>query len=208
MAISDRAVSASVELGAAQSAKLVAPIASLNLWKYALNGASRFVIDRWTGLEGLMAVVSYPQRGLPLFKEAALQRRTYGMVDVYTGKISGSDFAEEQAKKYHNATPAGPIAFFYFSGSWLIVFGGMAFLAMLMSILETIWACLARDPLVIAMSGCYLALVVLQLSTGVVQAVTGSLTVTVFLAPVWGITRMGAAAGAAQPSESQAGEVA
>ena len=161
---------------------------------YAFEGGSRLVIDRWPGMEGLMSIESYPGRGLDLFKKAALQRRTYGMVDIYTGTIAGSDFTEEQAKKYHNATLAGPIAFFYYSGSWLIVFGGMALLAMLVSALELVWASLVPDPLVTAMSGCYLALVVMQLSTGIVQAASGPLAVTALLALVWGIMRMSASA--------------
>ena len=159
---------------------------------YAFQGASRLVIDRWPGMEGLMAVESYPGRSLTLFKTAALQRRTYGMVDIYTHTIAGSDFTEEQTKKYHNATIAGPVAFFYYSGSWLIVFGGMALLAMLVSILELVWTSLVPDPLVTAMSGCYLALVVMQLSTGIIQAASGLVAVTALLALIWGVMRMSA----------------
>jgi hypothetical protein len=66
----------------------------------------------------------------------------------------------------------------------------MALLAMLMSILEMIWRSLVRDPLVTAMSGCYLALIVLQLSGGIVQAVTGPVAVTAFLVLVWLINRL------------------
>jgi hypothetical protein len=203
MALEDHASEARASKGADGSQQpIVAPesIAPLKVTRYALQGASKLVIDRWPGLEGLMSVVSYPQRGLALFKEAALQRRTYGMVDVYTGKISGSDFTEEQAKKYHNATIAGTIAFFYYSGSWWIVFGGMALVAILMSAFEILWTRLVRDPLIVAMSGCYLALVVLQLSTGILQAATGPLAVTGFLVLVWGFTRLSSAAGMAQLS--------
>jgi hypothetical protein len=158
---------------------------------YAVQGASRLIIDRWPGMEGLMATQSYPERRLDLLKMAAFQRRTYGMVDIYTQTIAGSDFTEEKAKKYHNATLAGPIAFFYYSGSRLVVFAGMALLAMLVSILELIWASLVPDPLVTAMSGCYLALVVMQLSTGIFQAGSGPLAVTILLALVWIISRVG-----------------
>jgi hypothetical protein len=158
---------------------------------YAVQGASRLIIDRWPGMEGLMATQSYPERGLDLLKTAAFQRRTYGMVDIYTQTIAGSDFTQEKAKKYHNATLAGPIAFLYYSGSRLVVFVGMALLAILVSILELIWARLVPDPLVIAMSGCYLALVVMQLSTGIRQAASGPLSVTILLALVWVISRVG-----------------
>ncbi len=82
-------------------------------FKFAFPEAGKLLIDRWTGLEGVMSVASYPQRGISLLREAALERRTFGMVDIYTSKISGSPFTVEQTKKYHNATLAGPIAFFY-----------------------------------------------------------------------------------------------
>jgi hypothetical protein len=170
---------------------------------YAFQGASRLVIDRWPGLEGLMAVESYPGRGLALFKTAALQRRTYGMVDIYTRTIARSDFTEELAKTYHNATLAGPIAFFYFSGSWLVVFGGMALLAMLVSVLELAWASLVPDPLVTAMSSCYLALVVMQLSTGIVQAASGLFAVTALLLLIWGIMRISADATQLRPEQAR-----
>ena len=170
---------------------------------YVFENASRLIIDRWPGMEGLMAVVSYPGRDLALLRTAALQRRTYGMVDIYTHTIARSDFTAEQAKKYHNATLAGPIAFFYYSGSWLVVFGGMALLAMLASVLELIWASLVPDPLVTAMSGCYLALVVMQLSTGIVQAASGLLTVTALLALIWGIMRMSAGTAKLLPEQAR-----
>ena len=157
---------------------------------HVFEDAGRLVIDRWPGMEGLMATQSYPSKSLELLKAAAFQRRTFGMVDIYSHTIAGLDFTEEQAKKYHNATLAGPMAFFYYSGSWLIVFAGMAFLAMLMSILELFWVSLVPDPLVAAMSGCYLALVVMQLSTGVFQAASGPLAVTILLALVWLASRI------------------
>jgi hypothetical protein len=157
---------------------------------HVFEDAGRLVIDRWPGLEGLMATQSYPARSLELLKSAAFQRRTFGMVDIYSHAIAGLDFTEEQAKKYHNATLAGPMAFFYYSGSWLFVFAGMALLAILISVLELIWASLVSDPLVVAMSGCYLALVVMQLSTGVLQAASGPLAVTILLVLVWVISRM------------------
>ncbi|MGJ4950107.1 hypothetical protein [Bradyrhizobium sp. HKCCYLS20291] len=136
------------------------------------------LIDRWTGLEGAMATVVYPAKSFTLFAEAAMQRRSYGTVDVYTRRISGSSFDEENAKIYHFATLAGPIAFLYFSGSLLVVFAGMALLSLLISSIECGWRWLVGDRLLVAISGLYLAMVALQLSGTVIQAVTGPLTVT------------------------------
>jgi hypothetical protein len=143
------------------------------------------LIDRWTGLEGVMAAVAYPHKDMALLKDAAVFHRSYGTVDVYTRKISGSSFTEENAKKYHYATLAGPIAFLYFSGSLLVVFFGMALISLLMSAVELFWVWLVRDRLIVAMSGLYLALIVLQFSGGLVQAATGVVTVTFAFAGIW-----------------------
>jgi len=155
------------------------------LWNQFATMTQLLVVDRWTGLEGAMASAAYPEKSFALFKEAALQRRTYGMVDVYTGKISQSGFTEEAAQKYHYATPSGPIGFLYFSGSYWVVFGGMAFVAILMSLTELAWLWLTREPLLVAMSGLYLAFIVLQISGSVIQSATGLLAVTGFFFAIW-----------------------
>lgn len=176
------------------------PHSAKSILERSASIARALTIDRWTGLEGLMSTESYAERGMPLLKEAALHRRSYGTVDVYTDKISASGFTEAGATKFHFATLAGPMAFFYFSGSWLVVFVGMALLALLISLFEIIWTSLVGDPLVMAMSGFYLALVVLQLSGGIVQAFTGPLTVTAFLALIWLITFVSGTTAAKQSS--------
>jgi hypothetical protein len=177
------------DLVASESTNISRPVyrgqTASGLWNQFVTMSRLLVVDRWTGLEGVMATVAYPKKSTALLVEAATQRRSYGTVDVYTRKISGSTFTEENAKKYHYATLAGPIAFLYFSGSFGIVFAGMALLAVLMSAIELLWLWLARDRLVIAMSGLYLALIVLQLSGSLVQAITGPLTLTFLLLAVW-----------------------
>ena len=156
-------------------------------WNQFVMTGQLLVIDRWTGLEGVMATVSYPEKSWSLLAEAAMQRRSYGMVDVYTRKLSGSTFNEENAKIYHFASLAGPIAFFHFSGSLALVFAGMAFVSVLISAIELIWRWLARDRALVAMSGLYLALVVMQFSGSVVQSATSLAAVSLTLAAVWAI---------------------
>jgi hypothetical protein len=156
-----------------------------SMWDQFLTMTQILVVDRWTGLEGVMATIAYPEKSWDLFTKAALQRRSYGTVDIYTKMISGSTFTEENAKKYHFATLAGPIAFLYFSGSHMVVFLGMALISILMSAIELLWLWLVRDRLLVAMSGLYLALIVMQLSGELVQAVTGVIAVTGAFLLVW-----------------------
>ena len=138
-------------------------------WNQFVSMPQALLVDRWTGLEGVMATVAYPHKDSALFLEAARLHRSYGTVDTCTEKISGSSFTKENAKKYGYATLAGPIAFLYFSGSLITVFLGMALISILMTAIETLWLWLARDRLLAAMSGLYLVLIVLRLSGGLVQ---------------------------------------
>jgi hypothetical protein len=101
---------------------------------------------------------------------------------VYTRDIAKSGFTEQHAQRYHFASPGGPIAFFYFSGSLGFVFAGMALLAVAVSAVELLWTWLVRDPLPLAMAGWYLAFIVLQLTGGLQQAITGPVMVTGLLA--------------------------
>ncbi len=158
-----------------------------DFWNQFVGITQALLIDRWTGLEGVMATVSYPEKSWSLLAEAAMQRRSYGTVDVYTRQISGSTFNEENAKIYHFASLAGPIAFFHFSGSLGLVFVGMAFISVLISAIELIWRWLARDRALVAMSGLYLALVVMQFSGSVVQSATSLAAVSLALVAVWAI---------------------
>ncbi len=155
------------------------------LWGQFVTMGQLLVIDRWTGLEGVMATVSYPEKNWSLLSEAAAQRRSYGTVDIYTRKISGSTFNEENAKTYHFASLAGPIAFFYFSGSLGVVFAGMTFISVLISATELFWRWLVRDRVLVAMSGLYLALIVMQFGGGIVQSATSLAAVTLVFVAVW-----------------------
>lgn len=160
------------------------------LWNQFLTMSRLLVVDRWTGLEGVMATVAYPERSEALLVEAAAERRSYGTVDVYTKKISGSTFSEENARKYHYATLAGPIAFLYFSGSLVVVFCGMVLISVFMSALELLWCWLVPDRLLVATGGLYLTLIVMQFSGGVNQSATGLATLTFAFWMIWVVGRI------------------
>ena len=155
------------------------------LWVQFVIMTRLLLVDRWTGLEGVMATVAYPEKSVALLGKAVSQRRSYGTVDVYTGRISGSTFTEENAKTYHFATLAGPIALLYFSGSLAVVFFGMALISVLISAIELTWRWLVRDRALVAMAGFYLALVVMQLSGSLIQSATGIATVSFAFIAIW-----------------------
>jgi hypothetical protein len=140
--------------------------------------ASNLLIMRWSGLEGVMATVAYHEKNFRLWNEAAFRRRGYGQPDLYTAEISGMKYGAEEAAKSHYASPAGPIAFFYFSGSLTFVAFGMAMVALALRAIGRLWAKIFPDRLPLALTGWYLAFVALQMSGSLQQVAAGPLFVT------------------------------
>lgn len=143
------------------------------------------LVERWSGLEGVMATSAHADKSFGMWRRAAFDRRSYGTVDVYTRDIAKTGFQERHARQFHYASPAGPIAFLYFSGSLWMVAAGMAIIAMLITLIELSWRWLIRDELPLAISGWYLAFIVLQLSGNLQQAITGPVMITLLFAAAW-----------------------
>jgi hypothetical protein len=143
------------------------------VWGNLLYGwVSFLVIDRWPGLEGVMAVSSYPDKGIPLLVRVATERRQVNKADFYTAEVAQSGFNDERAKTYHYASVSGPIAFLFYTGSLWIVFIGMCGLTFLLMMCEHMIAGLTRNPLVCAIFGAYGAFLFVQISSGLAQPVS------------------------------------
>lgn len=137
----------------------------------------RLSIDRWLGLEGVMAISAYPGKNLGLFIQAASERRTKDKTDLYTGKISQSGFTDVDTTRYHYATMPGAIGFLYLSSSYGIVFLGMFLLTSLLLSSEVLLYQLTDNPFLCALSGMYVTLLIVQLGAGgVVQPLTSYFT--------------------------------
>jgi hypothetical protein len=120
-----------------------------------------FVIERWIGIEGVMSVESYKPKGLTLWISAATERAELGKATLYQ-TISHSHYPGMDLTKYSFATLPGAVAFFYLSGSMLLVFSGVVTLAFVMQGSELMAAKLARNPLLTAFWGSSMASVVSQ----------------------------------------------
>lgn len=130
---------------------------------------SRLVVDRWIGMEGVMAVVSYQSRGTSLFYEALTERRVTGKVDIYTDKIAQAGLTDSDLKKFQYATIPGAIAFFYYSNSYTVLFLGIFFLVMLMMFLEMASFRLTRNKYITAFWGMGAAQAVASFGLGLPQ---------------------------------------
>lgn len=125
---------------------------------------SRLAVDRWVGLEGVMAVVAYPDKGMSFFKDALGERRTKDKVDTYTGVIS--EAGAYDTSKYHFATIPGAFAFLYYSSSLLVVFLGALILAAIVIGSEHVVRMATNNIFVSSQVGFFTAMLFIQLGAG------------------------------------------
>ena len=118
-------------------------------------------VDRWVGLEGIMAVVSYPNKGRALIIDAFVEKRTLGGVTKYQ-EIANSKYQWVDSNVWQFASLPGAVAFLYFSGSFWIVLFGMILFAFLVQFLEFLIYKGTRNPILCSLLGVSLANYVAQ----------------------------------------------
>ena len=113
-------------------------------------------VDRWVGLEGVMAVVSYPNKGRALIIDAFVEKRTLGGVTKYQ-EIANSKYQWVDSNVWQFASLPGAVAFLYFSGSFWIVLFGMILFAFLVQFLEFLIYKGTRNPILCSLLGVSIA---------------------------------------------------
>jgi hypothetical protein len=170
------------------SIQVDAPAQADTIIKETIHGLpkllSRLLIDRWVGLEGVMAVVSYPDKGMGFFKKSLMERRTKDNVDTYTGVVSQSGFYD--TSKYHFATIPGAFAFLYYSSSLTIVFLGSMLLGAIVIATEWLIRQTTGNIFLSTQVGFFSAMLVLQLGAGGVVQPGSILIFTLVCATVVG----------------------
>ena len=127
----------------AQSAKEIS--------SFRLTLVRQLLVNRWIGIEGVMAVSSYAGKSNTLFWEMLTEKREAGKVSAYQG-ISNSGY-QTTDEKYQFASLPGATAFFLYSGSWVSVILGMATLTLLILMVEWGIFALTHNPLVCSLFG-------------------------------------------------------
>ena len=89
------------------------------------------MIDRWVGIEGLLAVSSYESKGIYLLKQAWDEKLREQKLSLYDRTFINSSYKTSDFSKNHFVSIPGPIAFFNYSDSALIVFLGLFILTIL-----------------------------------------------------------------------------
>ena len=113
-------------------------------------------VDRWIGLEGLMAVQSYPEKNMSLLGNALNEKPEAGQTDVYQ-KVSNSIYLKSDSTKFRFASLPGAVAFLYYSNSLLIVMLGMIFFSLAVLVVELFISTVTANPIICSLYGALMA---------------------------------------------------
>ncbi|NWE45764.1 hypothetical protein [Pseudomonas gingeri] len=111
-----------------------------------------FSVDRWVGVEGLMATSAYPEKGISLFFSVLTEKGEIGKLSIFQD-IALSHYRYLDTSRFSFASLPGPISFYYLSGSLLVVMFGMALMALLILMSEVLVYRMLRNPLLAAFWG-------------------------------------------------------
>lgn len=94
-------------------------------WKGMLMEMSKLVVDRWIGLEGVLAVVSHDGTGWPLFLRSLVELPESGTEAIYQ-RMSNAQY--QAFENFTFMTIPGPMAILLYSGKLTVLAGGLAML--------------------------------------------------------------------------------
>jgi hypothetical protein len=95
------------------------------VWKYTVANLKLMVIDRWVGIEGAMAVSSYPHLGWGLWKKAWNERFSHTGTSLYDTAVLSSPYVQLDLAESHFINLPGILAFLFYPGSYLFLLAGM-----------------------------------------------------------------------------------
>lgn len=89
-------------------------------------------LDRWVGIEGVMAVSSSKLLGWALWNEALAEKFQEGQLSLYDRTFIDSPYtsASTDKPKNHFVSLPGIVAFFYYPGSYIFLFVALFFLGL------------------------------------------------------------------------------
>ena len=93
-------------------------------------------LDRWVGMEGVMAVSSYPDLGWGIWKKAWAERYSHSGTSMYDLTFIESQYLRIDLSKHHFIGMPGILAFFYYPGSYPFLFFSMLLLGFLGAFIE------------------------------------------------------------------------
>lgn len=111
----------------------------LNMQMFAENiskQTGRLLLDRWVGIEGLLAVSSHPNLGWSLWNAAWMEKYSDHNATFYDNNIIDSPYKSVNRDKHHFISLPGIIAFCFYPGSIVFLFLCMFLISIFGSVLE------------------------------------------------------------------------
>ena len=92
-------------------------------------------IDRWVGMEGVMAVSSFQNLGYDLLEEAFAESYDENKPSFYDQMVN-SNYLKNDFNRYHHTSMPGLVGFLFYSGSLSFVFTAMLCFGLFASLIE------------------------------------------------------------------------
>jgi hypothetical protein len=102
----------------------------------AIAGIRTLLVDRWVGIEGVMAVSSYSNLGWDLWSRAWQERYSHSETSMYDQTFVQDYFSNVDLSKHHFINLPGIVGFFYYPGSFSFLFVAMLCLGFLAAGIE------------------------------------------------------------------------
>lgn len=147
-------------VGALRSVKFEKYDNDININKAILNQIDsrdyfyrNIFIDRWVGIEAVMAVSSHTNLGWDLLKDALDEKYDEEKMSFYDKNIlkDKSPYINVDKSKHHFLSVPGIIAFFYYPGSYVFLFFMMLSIGVFSSIIEFIGYKLTQNLVLISL---------------------------------------------------------
>lgn len=156
---------AAIATGGAPTPATAAPAPNLPV---AFRKLLYLVSDRWVGLEGVLAVASYPGTGPRLLARALGENPRTGVHGLYQ-RIARATYPN--SPRFTFLTLAGAVAVWGYAGSPLVVFLGMIALTLAVLATESVLAARVGNPFVAAFAGLEMAFTVTEITYPYLAAV-------------------------------------
>jgi len=94
------------------------------------------VIDRWVGVEGVMAVANYPNQGWGLWRSAWSERYDVHKTSFFDLNLIDTPYKKTDTRYKHSISLPGIIAFFFYPGSYLFLFSALFCIGLIAAVIE------------------------------------------------------------------------
>jgi hypothetical protein len=101
-----------------------------------LNSSQVLFLDRWVGIEAVMATSSYHEQGWPLWQKAWQEKYDENETSFYDLNLIQSPYINTDKEKHHYISLPGIVAFCFYPGSYIFLFFCMTMIGLLSGLIE------------------------------------------------------------------------